>query len=158
MSVHHFLRYKDRMKAKGIVAQVNGSAATVKIIKSSSCSGCEGCADGGKCQMSYLIGKEPESFEISAENDLNAHVGDVVEVSSENKLSLFLAAFIFVFPIAAAIAVYFISTAFLKNNEPAVLGCLSFFVFFVIFSFVANFISSKYSKNTISKIIKENGR
>ena len=62
-----------------IVAQVNGSAATVKIIKSSSCSGCEGCADGGKCQMSYLIGKEPESFEISAENDLNAHVGDVVE-------------------------------------------------------------------------------
>ena len=58
---------------------------------------CEGCSNAGICSR--------ESVEIIADNRIGAQVGDTVEVETdENRVSLWIAAYIFLIPVAILFA------------------------------------------------------
>ena len=85
---------------EGIVESVAGDIVRVKIVRSSSCST---CAIVGNCPFNSLGKKD---WLVWAKNEKNAKPGDGVKVSIAPRRYLFIAALVFLLPVATLLIVY----------------------------------------------------
>lgn len=86
------------MRETGIVEEIIGKNARVRVIKKSACG--ENCASCGGCV--------PSERTLEAKNSIGAEAGDrvILELAGERVLSA--AALVYILPLAVFIAVYFL--------------------------------------------------
>lgn len=145
------------MNIKGVVISTNANQACVRVTKKSSCSGCDNCTQKNKCHAEFVLVETPDSYDIKVINDLGAKTGDTVEIYTDSKMSLTLALITFVVPLLAAVVSYLLADILFAENQAILLTSLLMIAFFIICSRVCNKLSSKYSRTSICKLIKENG-
>lgn len=145
------------MNIKGSVLSTDGERAIVRVLKESSCGSCDKCLQNNKCHSDFMLVETPKSYDINANNHIGARQGDIVEIYTENRISLILALITFVLPLALSFVAYYIVDICIDLKIAAVLTLIMFIVFFFVFSRISNKLSAKYSENLICKIIKENG-
>lgn len=90
------------------VIEVNGKTAVVEAARKSACDGCHRNADGQSCTVCTLLGGE-RIISTTAKNNVGAAVGDTVEIESATGKILIYALIIFILPLVAAVASYFIA-------------------------------------------------
>lgn len=81
---------------KGIVIKTEGHLAWVKTMKSSSC---EGCASRGSCG-----GDGGMEMEVEAINEVDAKVGDLVQISFGTAPLIKVYSLVYLFPVLALLA------------------------------------------------------
>ena len=130
------------MKQIGTVVETNGNTAKVECDRQSACDMCENAANcTEKCKKVYAV----------ALNDVNASVGDMVEIETDTAGVLKNAFIIFILPILLAIASYFAAECFLGENA-AVIVTFSVLVFS---AFLFGFLLNKSAKGRIvSRVVK----
>lgn len=143
------------MKAVGTVLSANAGKATVNVFPESPCAACKGCAQGA-CHAEIHFGETPV-FQVTAEDPLGVHKGDVVELYSENRFTLGLAFVLFGLPFVFAALFGLVFAALLGKSLGTLAGIIAFILSFIVLAFVADRISAKHAKNVICKIIKESG-
>ena len=107
--------------------------------------------------MEFVLVETPDSYDIKVNNDLGAKTGDTVEIYTETKMSLTFALIAFIVPLLAAVVSYFVACIWFSEKQAILLTSLSLVAFFIICSRICNRLSSKYSRNSMCKLIKENG-
>ena len=137
------------MKVTGTVLAVSDGKAKVRVFRESPCAACKGCS-GGACHAEIRF-DETTVLDTTAEDMFGVHVGDVVELYSDNRFTLGLA---FVFAIVFGI----LFQALLGAQAGVAAGIAAFIVSFIALAFAADRHSAKHAKNVICKIIKESGR
>ena len=80
---------------EGIVEEVRNYKADVRLVRSSACSGCE---HHGSCEV---FSGEPKVIEVS--NDLQAEIGDRVEISMPEQSLVRISLLVYFFPVVALI-------------------------------------------------------
>jgi len=80
---------------EGIVEEVRNHKAAVRLVRSSACSGCE---HHGSCEV---FSGEPKVIEVP--NDLQAEIGDHVEISMPEQSLMKISLFVYFFPVVALI-------------------------------------------------------
>jgi len=85
------------MRETGIIISKQGKSVQVRLQKSKKCEGCTACASFG-----------PNSMAIEAHNEIDAEIGDVVDVEISPKQVVGHSLVIFLFPIVAMIFGYFL--------------------------------------------------
>ena len=132
------------MTQKGIVTELKNGKAIVMVDRISACDACENsatCAE--KCKKVYA----------TAENNLNARVGDAVEIETETGGVLLNAVLVFLVPIILGIGAYFCANAYL-GEELAVLITFGVLVLsLTVNSFVLNRIALGKTVSRISRIL-----
>ena len=146
------------MKAKGQVLSTTETRAQVRVFRESPCASCEGCSGEKSCHAEFIFSSVTPTADVCAENPVGAKTGDIVELYSENRLSLSLAFLIFVLPFLLAAVVYFTVGHAVQGYLPSVAAGAAFFVFFLVFAFLADRVGAKKAKVSVYKIIKESGR
>lgn len=139
------------MKVTGTVLAVSDGKAKVRVFRESPCAACKGCS-GGACHA------EIRFDETTAEDMLGVHVGDVVELYSDNRFTLGLAFVLFGLPFVFAIVFGIMFQTLLGAQAGVAVGIAAFIVSFIALAFAADRHSAKHAKNVICKIIKESGR
>lgn len=87
------------MKTTATVVSVNGTFATVEVLRTSACEGCHKMTDGERgCAVCSLVGSE-KPMTARAENRAGAQVGDRVVVESSASQVLRDAALVFLMPL-----------------------------------------------------------
>lgn len=130
------------MKQIGNVVETKGNIAIIEVDRKSACDMCENAANCvEKCKKVYA----------TAQNLVNADVGDTVEIETETHRVLINSVIVFLFPIFLAIGSYFLSDLFFAENVSVV---ITFFVLvFSMFAFSLGL--NKFSKKkVISKIVR----
>ena len=94
------------MEQRGIVTEEHGDTVTVQVARSSSCGG----ECGQDCASCNVAGKK--TVLICAKNQADAHKGDTVVLESSSKRVLFYAFLVYLLPIAAAVAGYYLGQTF----------------------------------------------
>ncbi|SES73254.1 positive regulator of sigma(E), RseC/MucC [Natronincola peptidivorans] len=114
------------MRQCGVVTETNNKTAKVIIQRHSSCGSCNACK----------MGQENMKIEIDAINEINAKVGQRVEVDMEGRNVLTAAFIIYVIPLAALIVGILVSSAILPNigieNNTEIYIALIGFVFMAL--------------------------
>lgn len=132
------------MRQRAVVVEVNNGIAVIEVRRSSMCEGCHkmsGC--GGHCDLSGIIAND-KKMRTKARNVINAGVGDLVEIESEDKKVLGYAALVFILPILICAAFYFIGSSLL-GGEVAGLICAAagFVITFVLIAAVDRAVGKK---------------
>lgn len=141
------------MITKAKVVSVDGDIATVLAKRTSACDGCHKSSEG--CSVCSLMGEGAE-ITARAENRVGAKVGDAVEIESECKKVLFYGALVFLFPLVAMLAGYFIAS-FVTVSEvwrcvfAAVAVVLSFYVVW----FYSRTVEKRRTDVKIVRVIRE---
>ena len=81
---------------------VSDGKAKVRVFRESPCAACKGCS-GGACHAEIRF-DETTVLDTTAEDMFGVHVGDVVELYSDNRFTLGLAFVLFGLPFVFAIA------------------------------------------------------
>ena len=131
------------MISRGKVIKTEGDKAVVRFVRQSACGG--NCASCAGCAESEITAE--------ADNSIGAVVGDTVTVESETSKVLKTAFLVYVCPLIAFIAVYFISVKYTGEERAAFISA----AVFVLFWFLLGRIDKK--KNISVRIMKiNNGR
>jgi|GEM_PF-731016 len=122
--------------------------AVVETSRKSACDGCvnKDCADGagGNCKMSGLVESSSKKVTAAAENSIGAKVGDTVELETESKVVLRYAAIVFLFPIVAAFAFFYLANIiFTAESVPYIAAFIGFTAAFVVIYFASEKKSKK---------------
>ncbi|MGB3342101.1 MAG: SoxR reducing system RseC family protein [bacterium] len=91
------------MKEKGIVVEIHGFVAKIRLMPSEACKGCPSsgiCRPAGKTML------------MEADNKVKAAIGDEVWVETLAKQSMIAVFFLFVFPILLGLIVILITTRY----------------------------------------------
>ncbi len=91
------------------VKETSGKTAIVEAERKSACAGCHKQSDGQGCSVCGLLGGNAV-ITAKAKNTVGAKVGDTVEIESSSGKMLLYALLIFVIPILAAVAAYFVAS------------------------------------------------
>lgn len=154
--IYRVLRRID-LNIKGVVISTDANEACVRVLKKSSCGGCDNCTQKNKCHAEFVLVETPDSYDIKVNNDLGVKTGDTVEIYTETKMSLTFALITFIVPLLAAVVSYFVACIWFSEKQAILLTSLSLVAFFIICSRICNRLSSKHSRTSICKLIKENG-
>lgn len=118
------------MKNIGTVVENNGENAVIKVKRISACDACEGKA---ACEGS-LVGECAKSAEVfvTADNSIKAKVGDTVEFQSSTAMTLGIAFCVFILPLVAGFAAYFVAQSYFGDTSfvPYGISLAAFAVFF----------------------------
>lgn len=144
------------MITRATVIKIQGNMAYVRAVRKSACEGCDGCSDKGACHSEIIFSESSKEYELEVVNKIGARPGDVVEMQTSGNKVLIFAFAIFVLPILIAIVSYFLSLCF--GFSPTAISVVAFVFSFVVAAFSSNKLISKFSINSICKIIKENSR
>ena len=144
------------MVTRATVIKTVGDTAYVRAVRKSACEGCDGCTDKGSCHTEVMFSDDSGEYEIKAVNKICAKPGDVVEIQTCGNYVLLFAFVIFVLPVIVSVAAYFVAESWGFNINPTVVSVVTFVISFSAFAFCANRLISKFSTNSICKIIKEN--
>ena len=109
----------QKMQQSGIVLAKEGEFCTVEVMRTSACVGCskqEGCISCKK------------KITSKAYNPIGADVGDLVTLESRSASVLFFALIVFVLPIVAAIAGYFIAEKIIGTSVGGLIASACIFV------------------------------
>jgi sigma-E factor negative regulatory protein RseC len=98
------------MRTKATVVALDGKYATVVCDRQSACDGCHKLQDGGDCSVCSLMGAG-RSMQTKAYNEVDAVVGDIVEIESRTARVMWYAALVFVLPVIAVILGYLLGNA-----------------------------------------------
>ena len=145
------------MKVTGTVLAVSDGKAKVRVFRESPCAACKGCS-GGACHAEIRFDETPAVLDTTAVDTLGVHVGDVVELYSDNRFTLGLAFVLFGLPFVFAIVFGVLFQTLFGVQAGVAAGIAAFIVSFIVLAFAADRHSAKYAKNVICKIIKESGR
>ena len=116
------------MRQRATVMETDGDAATVLVMRSTMCEGCEksgGC--GGHCAVSGIAG-DSRPMTAKAVNVIGARVGDVVEVESDGGVVLGAAALVFLLPIAVCFLFFFIGSRLFGTEAAGIVSAAVGFV------------------------------
>ena len=146
------------MNAKAYVIELLGKTAKVRVIRRTACDSCASCAQKEACHAELLLSDANKTYDIEAENTVNAKKGDLVEIQSENKKQLALSALLFVVPVIFGIIVYTLAFYVFDFAEYAVISAVfAAAAAFFVCAFSADRYSKKHMKSYITKIIEESG-
>ena len=134
-------------KARVLSVSPDGRTAVVETERKSACEGCHKSSEG--CTACSLLGPD-RKISCTALNQAGAAAGDTVTLTSATGLMLLYAAAVFIMPIAAGIAAYYISSA-LGAGE-AVRGAAAAAAFILVFA-AAGIYSAVRSKKTPDVVI-----
>jgi sigma-E factor negative regulatory protein RseC len=128
------------MRHFGKVIQIDAEEARIQIAKSSQCASCKAC------DMFDTKG----TVEITAQNKLQAEVGDLVEVEIAPAQVIGSSLLVFIFPIIAMIIGYAIGLKLapllnLSGENSGILGSIAFLFlsFLIIYLYDRNFVQHK---------------
>lgn len=79
------------MREKAIVVSKNGNKAEVEVIRTSACAKCRACS----------LGSEKKVIKVWVQNDVNANVGQVVEIEIENRALISATFIMYVIPLVS---------------------------------------------------------
>ncbi|MDD4772964.1 MAG: SoxR reducing system RseC family protein [Eubacteriales bacterium] len=136
------------MKQTAKVTSSQGATATVEVKRPSACAG---CARSGSCLACGKI------VTATARNDIGALPGDTVSVESSSSRIIAYAAAVFVLPIAAGLALFYILSALLPDGG-AVIYTLSTLLFVFVFAAACIVLNRFIKRNpdiTITEILRE---
>ncbi len=103
------------MQTTATVIRIAGDRAIVTVERQAACDGCHKNKDGGTCSICSLTGAG-RKFEATAINTIGAGVGDRVTVSTDSGRVLGYSVLVFLVPLVAGIAFYFLA-GFLTNDD-----------------------------------------
>lgn len=129
------------MLQTGIVQKTHHNTAEVKIIRSASCG--ESCAECGMCPGREVL--------VEAVNEPSASAGDAVLLDMSGKKVLGAAFLVYIVPLIALIAGYFIGAAVFKSENFAV---LSAFILMAAAFFAIIFIDKKVKRRFTPRIVR----
>lgn len=144
------------MVTRATVIKTVGDMAYVRAVRKSACEGCDGCTGKNACHTELMFSDNFREFDIKVVNKICAKPGDVVEIQTCGNYVLLFAFVIFVLPVIISVASYFLADSCGFNINPIAVSVVVFAISFSIFAFCANRLVSKFSTNSICKIIKEN--
>lgn len=131
------------MTETGVVKKIIGDKAVVAVVRKSSCGeSCAGCTGG--CRLSENT--------VTAENNIGAKAGDVVEI--EGKAVLKKAFLVYIMPPALFFIAYFAAFAITNHEKTAVICAVcTFLAVFAVLHFLdkSNRLATKIS---IARVIK----
>lgn len=128
------------MLQTGIVKEINRDSAVVMIERSSSCG--ESCASCGLCPG--------QKTEVKALNEAGAKINDTVIISMADKKVLGAAFLVYIVPLIALIAGYFVGDAIFHKEALAILtGFLLMALFFCAIIFADRRINSRYTPKIV---------
>lgn len=120
------------MLAQGKVIEKNENTVKVESNRTSACSSCHNCEAKGFCHPEPMFAQQEQKVIIDAENAIGANVGDIVEVSSSTKKTLFVSVTVYLIPVILGVVSYICASMFYSETVCAVVSvlvfCLSFFV------------------------------
>jgi sigma-E factor negative regulatory protein RseC len=79
------------LREKAIVASKKGNKAEVEVIRTSACAKCRACS----------LGSEKKVIKVWVQNDVNANVGQVVEIEIENRALISATFIMYVIPLVS---------------------------------------------------------
>lgn len=144
------------MTATGVVLSTDGERARVRVLRKSPCASCEGCA-GGACHAELTLFEMPKDVTVCAANPVGAHTGDMVELYSDSRFTLGLAAGLFLIPLVAVFLVAIFSNA-LGGTTAAWLATVGVVLVFVLLALAADKLAVRHQRTVINKILKESGQ
>lgn len=130
----------------------------VAVVETSRASACDGCSKkecGESCGMSGMFASA-KIMTASADNEIGAKIGDVVEIETDSKTVISYAAIVFLFPIAAGLLFYLFGTLVSQSDfVPYIFSVAGFIAAFAVIYFTAEQRSRKKTDIRIVKIISE---
>lgn len=146
------------MKEQARVIKKEDGQSLVKIIRTSACSHCD-----EKCMLAE-DSHEVDEMEVLVNDPIGAEVGSMVELEMGAKPILFSAFLVYLLPLVAIVAGYFIGAnifnSFINNGEIAgIIGSIAgFFLSFLLLRFFDKKAGSKsYFHPEITRVITHNG-
>lgn len=146
------------MKEKARVIKKENGQSLVQIIRVSACSHCD-----EKCMLAE-DSHEMEEMEVLVNDPIGAEVGSMVELEMGTKPILFSAFVVYLLPLVAIIAGYFVGSSwlspFITNGEIAgIIGSvLSFFLSFLLLRFFDKKAGAKSNFHPeIKRVVTQNG-
>lgn len=136
------------MLAIGTVIEKNENTVKVESTRTSACEFCHNCEAKGFCHPEPMFGNQTQKVIIDAQNEIGAKVGDVVEVSSSTKSTLFVSVVVYLIP---AILAIFSFLAFDTLLNEAVLAMFSVLIFCLSF-FVSVKVMNLYVKKNLTAV------
>ena len=135
------------------VVEIKGKYAVVETERKSACDGCHKNEDGQGCAMCRIFGGNTR-VRSNAKNTAGAAVGDTVELESSSARMLFYALAVFIIPLIAGIAAYFIADA-LTDSEliPGLSGLAGFILCVAVTALISRFTLSRRCDVEIVKIL-----
>ena len=133
------------MTTRGVVLEVSDDTAKVRIHRSTACEACHNRDASGQCHAELMLSETPRTLDVAANNAVNAGVGDLVEVVTDEKRGLLLSFVCFVLPLLAA-ALGYALCFYLLGQRAAAIGCT---VLFAVSFGVCIAFSDRYSKNHV---------
>ena len=135
------------MRETGIVKKVYDGYAQIQSVRKTACGdSCASCSGG--CKLTKNM--------VSANNDIGAEVGDVVEFEASTNKVLKSAFLVYILPLIVFFITYFVAAAVLKSNFIAfIISLVMFGLVFVILHFLDK--NNHFGINTkIINILKKN--
>lgn len=141
------------MTTEGRVISLDKEYATVRVARMNACDSCHKSAEG--CALCSLSGAK-KTMDVRVKNTLDAHLGDRVSLEANSGLVLFYAACVFLFPIALALALYFVALNIFGDSSPFVFlfSILGFVFALAVVFFTLGRGAKKRSDITMSAIIE----
>ncbi len=130
------------MKQTGIVVEIMGNNAKVECDRQSACDMCENasvCSE--KCKKVFA----------TAQNTVNAQIGDFVEIETESKRVLKNAFIVFLLPVLLSFAAYFVAERFFGGTTAALATLVVLVASLILLSFLLN---TKEKDKNASKIVR----
>ena len=130
------------MKQTGVVVEIIGKGARVECDRQSACDMCENasvCTE--KCKKVYA----------TAENTVNAEIGDLVEIETESSLVLKNAFIVFLLPVILSFVAYFAAERLFGSAVAVIVTLVALIASLVLFAFLQN--RSEKNRNA-SKIVR----
>ncbi len=145
------------MTTTGVVLLTDGEKADVRVFRKSPCASCEGCS-GGACHAELTLFEMPNDVTVRAENPHGAHKGDVVELYSDNRFTLGVAAVLFLLPLVVSLSAAAVISKFFGTSVAVLTATVGFILVFALLAFAADRLILRRQHTVIDKILKESGR
>ena len=141
------------MIRKAEVINAKGNYATVMCESTNTCSGCNNTACGGSCASKIMISGNAVIEKVR--NTVNANVGDLVEIETNESKHLRNMLLSFIIPIIMCATFYGISMHFYVNERfSLILAAAGFVLTILIVAFIEKKLNKKESEIVITKILK----
>ena len=132
------------MRETGVIISEEKQKVTIQMVKGDKCKDCNLCETTG-----------PNQMQVEALNNINAHVGDLVEFEVPPAKVLGSSFLIFIVPVLFMIAGYFIGTSFFgpQSGEGEGAGILGSIFGFVLSMILLKFFDSQLGQDTNPAIV-----